>query len=209
GNAPSKLDRPPRPRGDAPGSGYSVPTTAAGQARASTRACHSLILPWASITTPTRWAPFWGSTLAPYAVPMVRSVSQISGKLKWFFSANLLFSAGVSNDTPRITALFRSYSAFKSRNPQPSAVQPGVSALGKNQSTTGLPLKSASLTVWPLWSCPTKSGALSPALSIETLLWSSDYRDTPSPLRLSARGRSRPRTPPAPPSRMAPRAPRC
>ncbi|PYN79683.1 MAG: hypothetical protein DMD96_17300 [Candidatus Rokuibacteriota bacterium] len=44
---------------------YSVPTTSAGHARASTRACHSLILPSRSITTPTRCAPFWGSTLAP------------------------------------------------------------------------------------------------------------------------------------------------
>jgi len=41
-------------------------------------------------------------------VPIVRSVSQISGKLKWNFSAKLLFSAGVSKDTPRITAPFRS-----------------------------------------------------------------------------------------------------
>ena len=40
-------------------------TTSAGQARASTRACHSLILPSRSITTPTRCAPFCGSTLAP------------------------------------------------------------------------------------------------------------------------------------------------
>jgi hypothetical protein len=32
----------------------------------------------------------------------------MSGKLKWNFSANFLLSAGVSNDTPRITAFFRS-----------------------------------------------------------------------------------------------------
>jgi hypothetical protein len=83
-------------------------------------------------------------------VPIVRSVSQINGKLKEYFSANFLFSAGVSKDTPRTTAFFRSYSARRSRNPQPSAVQPGVSALGKNQSTTGLPLKSESLTVFPV-----------------------------------------------------------
>ena len=61
---------------------------------------------------------------------MVRSVSQIRGKLNENFSANCLFSAGVSKDAPRITAFFRSYSAFRSRNPQPSAVQPGVSAFG-------------------------------------------------------------------------------
>jgi hypothetical protein len=88
--------------------------------------------------------------LAPYAVPIVRSVSQISGKLKAYFSANFLFSAGVSNDTPMMAAFFRSYSAFRSRNPQPSAVQPAVSALGKNQSTTALPLKSESFTVLPV-----------------------------------------------------------
>ena len=98
------------------------------------------------MTTPMRCAPFWGSTLAPYAVPIVRSVSQISGKVKEFFSANLLLSAGVSKETPRIAVFFRSYSALRSRNPQPSAVQPPVSALGKNQSTTVLPLKSESLT---------------------------------------------------------------
>jgi hypothetical protein len=87
--------------------------------------------------------------LAPYAVPILRSVSQMSGKLKLNFSAKLLFSAGVSKETPTIAAPFRSYSAFRSRNPQPSAVQPGVSALGKNQSTTVLPSKSDSLTVSP------------------------------------------------------------
>jgi hypothetical protein len=35
---------------------------------------------------------------------MVRSVSQISGNVKLYFSANFLFSAGVSKDTPRMTA---------------------------------------------------------------------------------------------------------
>jgi hypothetical protein len=61
---------------------------------------------------------------------MARSVSQISGNVKENFSAKRLFSAGVSNETPRIAAFFRSKSALRSRNPQPSAVQPGVSALG-------------------------------------------------------------------------------
>src|SRR4026208_835286 len=45
--------------------GYSVLTTSAGHARASTRACHSLILPSGPMITPTRCAPFCGSTLAP------------------------------------------------------------------------------------------------------------------------------------------------
>ena len=61
---------------------------------------------------------------------MVRSVSHKSGKLKLNFSANALFSAGVSKDAPRMTAFFASYSALWSRNPQPSIVQPGVSAFG-------------------------------------------------------------------------------
>jgi hypothetical protein len=39
---------------------------------------------------------------------MVRSVSQISGKLKSNFSANFLFSAGLSNEAPRMTAFLRS-----------------------------------------------------------------------------------------------------
>jgi hypothetical protein len=63
-------------------------------------------------------------------VPIVRSVSEISGKLKLNFSANLLLSAALSNEAPRMTAFLASYWAFRSRNPQPSAVQPGVSALG-------------------------------------------------------------------------------
>jgi hypothetical protein len=54
----------------------------------------------------------------------------MSGKLKWNFSAKALFSAGLSNDAPRMTAFLASYWALRSRNPQPSAVQPGVSALG-------------------------------------------------------------------------------
>jgi hypothetical protein len=44
---------------------YSAFTTWAGQARASTRSCHSLIFPSGPMTTPTRAAPLAGSTLAP------------------------------------------------------------------------------------------------------------------------------------------------
>src|SRR5262245_53694220 len=57
-----RLRQEPVPPG---GRGYSVLTTSAGQARASTRSCHSLILPSLSMTTPTRCAPFWGSAFAP------------------------------------------------------------------------------------------------------------------------------------------------
>ena len=80
--------------------------------------------------TPTRAAPLPGSAFAPYAVPIVRSVSLSSGKLNLNFSANALFSAGVSNEAPMMTAFLASYCALRSRNPQPSAVQPGVSAFG-------------------------------------------------------------------------------
>jgi hypothetical protein len=41
-------------------------------------------------------------------VPIVRSVSQSSGKLKPYLSANALLSAGVSKETPRMTASFLS-----------------------------------------------------------------------------------------------------
>jgi hypothetical protein len=37
------------------------------------------------------------------------SVSQISGKVNAYVSANFRFSAGVSKDTPRITAFLWSY----------------------------------------------------------------------------------------------------
>lgn len=37
---------------------------------------------------------------------MARSVSQIRGKVKPNFSAKALFSAGVSKETPRMTAFF-------------------------------------------------------------------------------------------------------
>jgi hypothetical protein len=41
-------------------------------------------------------------------LPIVWSVSQISGKLKWNFSAKARFSTAVSKEAPRITAFFRS-----------------------------------------------------------------------------------------------------
>jgi len=44
---------------------YSVCTTCAGQLRASTVACHSLIVPSLAITPPTRCAPLSGLALAP------------------------------------------------------------------------------------------------------------------------------------------------
>ena len=46
--------------------------------------------------------------MAPYAVPIFRSVSQISGKLNPNFSANALLAAGLSNEAPRMTAFLAS-----------------------------------------------------------------------------------------------------
>src|SRR5262249_17457120 len=48
-----------------------------------------------------------------------------------------------------------------SRNPHASIVQPGVSALGKKNSTTVCPLKSLRETFWPSSFRRVKSGALS------------------------------------------------
>ncbi len=67
---------------------------------------------------------------APYANPISRFVSQSSGKGKSNFSAKRLLSAGVSKLTPRTRVFFWLYCSMRSRNPVPSRVQPGVSALG-------------------------------------------------------------------------------
>lgn len=81
--------------------------------------------------TPIRAALFAdASAHAPYARPTFRSVSHSSGKLKLNFFAKAALSPGPSKLAPRIAAPFLSYSALRSRNPQPSAVQPGVSAFG-------------------------------------------------------------------------------
>jgi len=61
---------------------------------------------------------------------MERSVSQSSGKLNLYFSANLAFAVSSSKLAPRICAFFAAYWSWRSRNPEPSAVQPGVSAFG-------------------------------------------------------------------------------
>jgi hypothetical protein len=57
-------------------------------------------------------------------------VSQRSGYGKSFFFANFALSSTLSKLTPTIFAFFSSYSAERSRNPEPSAVQPPVSAFG-------------------------------------------------------------------------------
>ena len=117
------------------------PSASCGKPCADTFGYHSFTLPSGPMITPTRAAFFaLVSEHAPYARPSLRSVSQINGKLKLNFFANAAFSSAVSKLAPRTAAPFLSYSALRSRNPQPSAVQPGVSALGKNHSTTVFPL---------------------------------------------------------------------
>src|SRR2546427_2135663 len=76
----------------------------------------------------------------------------------------------VSKEAPRITTFFLPNSDDRSRNPQPSRVQPGVSAFGKNQRTTVFPLKSPRETSRPSWSFTLKSGAWDPTGSIARLL---------------------------------------
>src|SRR5437879_3008322 len=63
---------------------------------------------------------------------------------------------------------------YDSRNPRASMVQPGVSALGKKNSTTFLPRKSFSETSFPFSSGKVKSGALS--LTSMAVSPSSTYR---------------------------------
>jgi hypothetical protein len=73
--------------------------------------------------------------------------------------AKAALSSGVSKLAPTIS-VFRSWkSRIRSRNPMPSAVQPGVSAFGKNQSRTLLPRKSARLSRRPSHVVAVKSGA--------------------------------------------------
>jgi hypothetical protein len=72
----------------------------------------------------------FGESAAPYAMPILRSVSQRSGYGKSFFFANFALSSTLSKLTPTIFAFFFSYSPERSRNPEPSAVQPPVSAFG-------------------------------------------------------------------------------
>ena len=67
---------------------------------------------------------------APYARPILRSVSHSSGNGKLNFFANAAFSFSLSKLTPMTFAFFASYCSARSRNPEPSRVQPGVSAFG-------------------------------------------------------------------------------
>src|SRR5438270_8723974 len=65
---------------------------------------------------------------------------------------------------------------YDSRNPRASMVQPGVSALGKKKSTTGLPRNCFSATGFPFSSSKVKSGALSLACMGNSPFRSTLYR---------------------------------
>jgi hypothetical protein len=57
-------------------------------------------------------------------------VSERSGNGNSNFFANAAFFSTESKETPRISVFFFWNSVYRSRNPQPSIVQPGVSAFG-------------------------------------------------------------------------------
>jgi hypothetical protein len=61
---------------------------------------------------------------------MARSVSQSRGKGNLYLAANFAFAFSSSKLAPRISVFFDRYCSMRSRNPEPSAVQPGVSAFG-------------------------------------------------------------------------------
>ncbi len=67
---------------------------------------------------------------APYAIPISRPVSHSNLNGKWFFLAKAALEATSSKLTPRTTMPELSKALYWSRNPQPSRVQPPVSALG-------------------------------------------------------------------------------
>src|SRR5262245_27260079 len=78
---------------------------------------------------------------------------------------NAALSAGLSNEIPRTKTPAFSYSEWRSRNPQPSAVHPGVSAFGKNHRTRRFPRNSSRVRIFPVWSGSRNAGAGSPGFS--------------------------------------------
>jgi len=83
------------------------------------------------ITKAARFAePGDAGSKALYALPSDLSVSQRRSNGNWNFSANFRFSSTESKLAPRMTTSFAVKSRIRSRNPQPSLVQPGVSARG-------------------------------------------------------------------------------
>ena len=93
------------------------------------KACR--ISPSGPITYEIRFAvPADGVSHAPYAIPIRLSVSHSRRYGKSNFFAKAAFSCTLSKEAPRITTFLFSNSADRSRYPQPSMVQPGVSAFG-------------------------------------------------------------------------------
>lgn len=113
------------------GGAYKVFSWSEGYVPASTFACAWAMFPSSSIRYEMRRAySSLTDSPAPYAMPMLRSESDSSGNVKPYFSAKRLLSLWVSKLQPRICAFFASYSDWRFRNPEPSRVQPGVSAFG-------------------------------------------------------------------------------
>src|SRR5205085_12242379 len=99
--------------------------------------------------------------ITPKALQTFLSASASSGKGSLYFCLNFSCAAGVSPEMPSTVTPAFCILLYASRNPHASMVQPGVSALGKKNSTTLLPRKSFRDTFWPFWPGKVNSGALS------------------------------------------------
>jgi hypothetical protein len=90
-----------------------------------------VIFPSFPITNAARCAEPGESGLnAPYDFAIALSESERRSKLNSNFSANFRLASTLSKLAPRMVASIFEKSRIRSRNPQPSFVQPGVSALG-------------------------------------------------------------------------------
>ena len=80
------------------------------------------------------------ASAAPYILEIEppQSLKRSNGKLN--LSLNFLFAAGSSKLIPNIKQFLSSKRWIRSRNPFPSIVHPGVSALGYHQSKMFFPL---------------------------------------------------------------------
>src|SRR5262245_22558219 len=92
----------------------------------------------------------FASVAAPYAIAIDLSASDRIGNGYENFSANFAFPAGVAVGMPTIAIHAFSNSWLRSRKPHPSAVQPGVSAFGKNHWATRFPRNAASVRSLPV-----------------------------------------------------------
>src|SRR5579883_2158761 len=127
---------------------------------------------------------------APYASIILCSGSLRRGKFSFCFSRKLASAFSLSALAPRIATPRLSSSCFASRNSDASVVQPGVFALGKKKRITRLPLKSFSAISSPLSDRRRKSGAFSPAFSINTSMQSVAFTiDFKGPETIVAGGR--------------------